>query len=101
MAAKVNVTYCAQAHEIASSRLLGVVAHWRAARLQDAFRRLALSAGPPLSVLSDTDAGIPVNPDRAGGGTPVAGSFVFLGLPFLLVTGRGPVRRGESRRARR
>jgi hypothetical protein len=49
-------------------QMLGVVAHWRAARLQDAFRRLALSAGPPLSVLSDTDAGIPVNPDRAGGG---------------------------------
>jgi hypothetical protein len=37
----------------------------------------------------------------AGGGTPVAGSFVFLGLPFLLVTGRGQVRRGESQRARR
>jgi hypothetical protein len=28
-------------------------------------------------------------------GTPVAGSFVFLGLPFLLVTGRGQVRRGD------
>jgi hypothetical protein len=29
---------------------------------------------------------------RAGQGTPVAGSFVFLGIPFLLVTGRGQVR---------
>ena len=45
-------------------QMLGVVARWRAARLQDAFRRLALFAGPPLSVLSDADAGIPVNPDR-------------------------------------
>jgi hypothetical protein len=32
---------------------------------------------------------------RAGAGAPVAGSFVFLGLPFLLVTGRGQVRRGD------
>lgn len=52
-------------------QMLGVVARWRAARLQDAFRRHALSPGPPLSPLSDTDAGIPVNPSiRELGATP-------------------------------
>jgi hypothetical protein len=45
-------------------QMLGVVARWHANRLQDTFRRLALSPGPPPNPLSDTDAGLPVNPDR-------------------------------------
>jgi hypothetical protein len=39
-------------------QILGLVARWRATRLQDAFRQLALSREPPSNLLSDTDAGI-------------------------------------------
>jgi hypothetical protein len=42
-------------------QMLGVIARWRATRLQDAFRRLALSPEPPPNPLSDTDAGTPVD----------------------------------------